>query len=383
MPNRIIKDSINESAGLSNCSIFAQDLYKRLITYADDYGRFNADTVIMKARLYPRDYDIVTEQDIIDGLIELVGEHKIGFYSPSTFNQFGKRGIYGAFPNWESHQRMRDSKKKCPDPDNTEINDWYLRRFISMDLKRAVLERDGLKCTICGKYLTSCRDVNRFLKLGQGLYHIDHVVPVLQGGRATLENLRLTCPQCNLKRKRRFTFEEILQETLVNLDKSAVCGNSPQLAAICGGSRPESNPIQYESESNSNTPLTPQAGEGAPLIQQKFEQFWQEYPKKAAKQYALKAWMRIKPDKALFEKMLKALREQKQSEQWRRDNGKYIPNPATWLNGGYWDNEPEQPSRPGIQKQTSAHQYDERSGTDYSGVIIDLSAFDEKEEAKT
>ena len=58
-----------------------------------------------------------------------------------------------------------------------------------------------------------------------------------------------------------------------------------------------------------------------------------------AKQYALKAWNRIKPDKALFEKMLKALREQKQSEQWRRDNGKYIPNPATWLNGGYWDNE--------------------------------------------
>lgn len=101
-----------------------------------------------------------------------------------------------------------------------------------------------------------------------------------------------------------------------------------------------------------------------------------------AKQYALKAWMRIKPDKALFEKMLKALREQKQSEQWRRDNGKYIPNPATWLNGGYWDNEPEQPSRPGIQKQTSAHQYDERSDTDYSGVIIDLSAFDSGQEEK-
>ena len=103
-------------------------------------------------------------------------------------------------------------------------------------------------------------------------------------------------------------------------------------------------PREYENTRNENTrientPLAPQEGEGVPLIQQKFEQFWQEYPKKAAKQYALKAWNRIKPDKALFEKMLKALREQKQSEQWRRDNGKYIPNPATWLNGGYWDNE--------------------------------------------
>ena len=126
-------------------------------------------------------------------------------------------------------------------------------------------------------------------------------------------------------------------------------------------------------ENTRNTPLAPQEGEGVPLIQQKFEQFWQEYPKKAAKQYALKAWMRIKPDKALFEKMLKALAEQKQSEQWRRDNGKYIPNPATWLNGGDWDNELEQPARP-VQKQTSAHAFDERTETDYSGIVIDLGA---------
>lgn len=164
-----------------------------------------------------------------------------------------------------------------------------------------------------------------------------------------------------------------MQETLVNLDKSAVCGNSPQLAATCGGSRPESNPIQYESESNSNTPLTPLEGEGASVHNQRFEIWWKAYPKKVAKQYALKAWNRIKPDKALFEKMLKALREQKQSEQWRRDNGKYIPNPATWLNGGYWDNESAQPVQqiPG-QKQTAAHAYDARLNADYSGVVIEL-----------
>lgn len=153
--------------------------------------------------------------------------------------------------------------------------------------------------------------------------------------------------------------------------------------------QPDINQISTTNKNDKNdknniyTPLTPLEGEGASVQQQRFEQFWKEYPKKAAKQYALKAWMRIKPDKALFEKMLKALREQKQSEQWRRDNGKYIPNPATWLNGGYWDNEPEQPAaRPVIQKQTSAHQYDERSGTDYSGVIIDLSAFDSGQEEK-
>lgn len=87
------------------------------------------------------------------------------------------------------------------------------------------------------------------------------------------------------------------------------------------------------------TPLTPQEGEGASEQLAPFEIFWKEYPKKVAKQYALKAWMRIKPSKEQFGRMLKALAEQKQSEQWCKDNGRYIPNPATWLNGGYWDDE--------------------------------------------
>ena len=128
-----------------------------------------------------------------------------------------------------------------------------------------------------------------------------------------------------------------------------------------------------ENTRNENTPLAPQEGESLPIIQQQFEQFWKEYPKKAAKQYALKAWNHIKPDGELFEKMLKALQEQKQSEQWRQDNGKYIPNPATWLSGGYWENEPMQPTaQPAGQKRTSAHAFDERAESDYSGIVIDL-----------
>lgn len=120
------------------------------------------------------------------------------------------------------------------------------------------------------------------------------------------------------------------------------------------------------------TPLTPLEGEGV-SVHRRFDQFWQEYPKKAAKQYARKAWNRIKPDEELFEKMLKALREQRQSEQWQKDNGRFIPNPATWLNGGYWENEPSAPARRHVeQKKTSAHQYDERAESNYDDVIIHL-----------
>lgn len=207
MPNRIIKESINESRALSELSLFAEDLYKRLITYADDYGRFNADYQIMRARLYPREMEIVSESDIEGALIELSGAGKIAFYTAQP-----RKEIYGCFPNWADHQRIRDSKNKCPEPDDTRINDWYLRRFIPKSMKKKIIERDGFKCKICGKYVSAVEDSSLLVKMGTGLYHIDHIVPVCQGGRAKEENLRLTCPKCNQGRKKIFSIEEILQE---------------------------------------------------------------------------------------------------------------------------------------------------------------------------
>lgn len=117
--------------------------------------------------------------------------------------------------------------------------------------------------------------------------------------------------------------------------------------------QPDTNQISTTNKNDKNdknniyTPLTPQEGKGASVQEERFEQVWKEYPKKVAKQYARKAWNRIKPDGELFEKMLKALKEQKKSEQWQKDNGRFIPNPATWLNGGYWDNEVQE-EKPGV-----------------------------------
>jgi hypothetical protein len=71
-----------------------------------------------------------------------------------------------------------------------------------------------------------------------------------------------------------------------------------------------------------------------------FDVFWQEYPKKIGKGEARKSWNRIKPTMALFEKILTSVQLAKQSGQWRRDGGRFIPNPATWLNQGRWDDEP-------------------------------------------
>jgi uncharacterized protein YdaU (DUF1376 family) len=67
-----------------------------------------------------------------------------------------------------------------------------------------------------------------------------------------------------------------------------------------------------------------------------FEEFWKAYPNKKDKQKAIVAWAKHEPDLA---KVLKALKTQKNSEQWKRDNGQFIPLPTTWLNGARWEDE--------------------------------------------
>lgn len=94
------------------------------------------------------------------------------------------------------------------------------------------------------------------------------------------------------------------------------------------------NPIQseYETESNPNDA-------GA------FDRFWSAYPKKAGKGAAQAAFKRITG--VPVDVMLYAIEQQRHSRQWQEDNGRYIPNPATWLNQRRWEDEPGEPQSSG------------------------------------
>lgn len=67
-----------------------------------------------------------------------------------------------------------------------------------------------------------------------------------------------------------------------------------------------------------------------------FEGFYSAYPKHKAKPAAEKAWKKLNPSQDLFEKMIKALEWQCKQPDWLKDNGQYIPLPASWLNGQRW-----------------------------------------------
>lgn len=72
-----------------------------------------------------------------------------------------------------------------------------------------------------------------------------------------------------------------------------------------------------------------------------FEKWWACYPKKVGKKAALKAFQNAQ-NRPRIDDLLKAIDRAKLSEQWRKDGGQFIPNPATWLNQGRWDDEPVQ-----------------------------------------
>ncbi len=72
-------------------------------------------------------------------------------------------------------------------------------------------------------------------------------------------------------------------------------------------------------------------------LERSFKVFWPVYPRKVAKKRALKAWLKIKPDEVLVKKIVDAVKAHAKSDQWTRDDGQYIPHPATWLNGERWN----------------------------------------------
>lgn len=72
-----------------------------------------------------------------------------------------------------------------------------------------------------------------------------------------------------------------------------------------------------------------------------FDHFWEAYPKKKSKGQAKKAWTKINPQATFLETIMQSLEKAKNSGQWQKENGRFIPYPATWLNSEGWSDEYE------------------------------------------
>lgn len=103
--------------------------------------------------------------------------------------------------------------------------------------------------------------------------------------------------------------------------------------------RTQYNTKEYNTKEFITKDIPPISPKGKTDCSDLFNQFWTAYPKHIAKQSAVKAFEKLKPDEKLLEAMLKAIARQKESKQWEKDGGAFIPYPATWLNQRRWEDE--------------------------------------------
>ncbi len=72
-----------------------------------------------------------------------------------------------------------------------------------------------------------------------------------------------------------------------------------------------------------------------------WDEFWGLYPKKVAKDQALKAWKKLHPSQDLRATIQADVAERKTSSKWQRG---FAPNPATYLNGARWNDDKDAPA---------------------------------------
>lgn len=217
----MLSKSISTSTKVSGLSIFEALLFSWLVPHCDDYGRMDAEPIIVKAKLFPM-RGHVTVRAVADGLKKLESVGLIHVYKGGDGGG-GQRFL--EILKWDDHQYFRSDRKK------------------------------------------------------QALYPSP-------------------------------------------LDTSGIPTDNQ-----AGGIKEESNSTLLSTDK-----------EKKDMLKLKFEQFWDLYPNKVSKKKASDTFVgKIRPDESKFNVMIAALKTHIDSEQWRKDGGRYIPYPTTWLNQERWN----------------------------------------------
>jgi len=73
------------------------------------------------------------------------------------------------------------------------------------------------------------------------------------------------------------------------------------------------------------------------MMEEDFNIFWLAYPRKIEKKKARTKFIKLGKDK--LPAILEALDKAKNTDQWKKDKGQFIPHPTSWLNGERWEDE--------------------------------------------
>ena len=86
--------------------------------------------------------------------------------------------------------KRRWACKKCAAQiANVEVSKRQQRALVTPKLRYEVLARDRFACRACGSPARPEDNIT---------LHVDHIIPVVEGGKTVLENLQTLCSECNL-----------------------------------------------------------------------------------------------------------------------------------------------------------------------------------------
>lgn len=109
--------------------------------------------------------------------------------------------------------------------------------------------------------------------------------------------------------------------------------NSDTCAQMQADSSVNVNENVFENVNEKRKRVSAQRGAG---VDDTFDQFWSVYPRKVGKKDAVKVWNQIRPNPDLTNQIVQGVERWKRSEQWTKDDGRFIPYPATFLRGERW-----------------------------------------------
>jgi len=95
--------------------------------------------------------------------------------------------------------------------------------------------------------------------------------------------------------------------------------------------------VRSLSSSSSSYPLI--SPNGGLRCEDLFEIFWASYPahRQTGRKSAYSEWRKLKPDREMLDRMLSALDRQKESSDWIKEDGRYVPGIRKWLEDRYWE----------------------------------------------
>lgn len=135
---------------------------------------------------------------------------------------------------------------------------------------------------------------------------------------------------------------------------SVVQGDSGVLAKVGRGARPETEEEKREKRDR---------------LARDFETFYTAYPKKRSRPDAVKAFAKVCVP---IETLLAAIKALADTPDWQKENGRYIPYPASWLNAEGWNDA----AQPGISREW----HETRNGLETRAAELGMPAWDELEQ---